>query len=167
MTHIMRINEFFLFKKKENKPKENVKVEKSDIEIFLEKIKNLKSLKYEDVVKEFNNTFDKEFNEKMIQDFKYAKWVCYGSEIGQTEDDVDDMLSLIPIKHYNEIKLNKEYFGNMARFYRFDAKGEHNNLDILVIHAWDYPTKNLGGEEEEEEYTYCLYIAINSKKSNV
>lgn len=161
MTHIMKINEFFLFKNKNNKPKEEIKVEKSDTEIFLEKVKkDAEPIKYDKVVEEFEKTFEKEFDKKMISDFSNANWSCYD----KSEESVDDMLDLIPTTFYNEIVFNKEYYGNKARFYRFDVVGENNTLDLLCILAWDYPTK--GEEEEEDEYTYCLYIAINSKKTN-
>jgi len=156
----MRIDEFFLFKNKKNKPKEEVKKEKSSVEIFLDNLKkDAEPIKYEVVVEEFKKTFEKEFDEKIISDFKNAEWMCYDKD----EDNVNEMLTLIPTSKYEQLHVEGENYGSNAQFYHFEVNGENNNLDILSILAWDYPVND---GEEENDYTYCLYVAIISTKAN-
>ena len=173
MTHIMRIDEFKLFNlfkgkkpdiKGTDKPEEkhdeaNEKTQGERMVEFIEKNKDNVKWEYSMTEKLLKESFPDNFNEKLISDFRNAKWVTISGD-----DNVDKLENFMFTKHYEHLTTKSDSIGSSASIYSFSMTGENNDLDFLFIHYWDYPLGN-ATEDEEEEWSNMFIIGIISKKT--
>ena len=177
----MRIDEFSLssfvdkvFKRKDSekedvKPKEDggVPKEKTPSEKMLDIInKDADKTDYKNVLDSMKYMHKDKFDEKLISDFKNAKWFL----LYTGDDGIEEFLEYVPVRPFKSIK-TEDGRTNYTDFYRFSLSGENNDMDITCIHFWDYGISDATGddyydEEDANEYENDIFIGINSTKAN-